>query len=136
MAQPRGRGGSVAGQRFNFRGWRWGESIFTRHWWPALNALVSQCLGKDDKGIQVVQDDVDTIDPLHIMGMQPIWRTKQKKCSLLGIEIYSHIKKSYCSVLQIGYIPTDVQGVYKLSLCFLWLILHVNKTNFHMKALL
>ena len=32
-------------------------------------------------------------DPLHIMGMQPIWRTKQNKCSLLGIEIYSHVKK-------------------------------------------
>ena len=33
------------------------------------------------------------IDPLHIMGMQSIWRTKQKKFSLLGIEIYSHVKK-------------------------------------------
>ena len=37
-------------------------------------------------------------DPLHIMGMQPIWRAKQKKFSLLGIEIY-YGKKSYCSVL-------------------------------------
>ena len=51
-------------------------------------------------------------DPLHIMGMQPIWRTKQKKFSLLGIEIYSRVNKSYCSVLQIGCISTDVQGVY------------------------
>ena len=34
------------------------------------------------------------IDPLHIMGMQPIWRTKQKTISLLGIEIYSHVKKN------------------------------------------
>ena len=33
------------------------------------------------------------------------------KFSLLGIEIYSHVKKSCCSVLQIGCIPTDVQGV-------------------------
>ena len=49
---------------------------------------------------------------LYIMGMQPIWRTKQKKFSLLGIEIYSHVKKSYCSVLQIGCISTDVEGVY------------------------
>ena len=49
------------------------------------------------------------IDPLHcIMGMQPIWRTKPKKFSLLGVEIYSHVKKSYCSVLQIGCISTDV----------------------------
>ena len=31
-----------------------------------------------------------SIDPLHIMGMQSIWRTKQKKFSLLGIEVYSH----------------------------------------------
>ena len=54
------------------------------------------------------------IDPLHIVGMQPIWRTKQTKFSLLGIEIYSHLKKkSYCSVPQIGCIPPDVQGVYR-----------------------
>ena len=32
-----------------------------------------------------------TIDPLHMMRMQPVWRTKEKKLSLLGIEIYSHI---------------------------------------------
>ena len=38
-----------------------------------------------------------TIDPLHIMGMQPIWRTKQNKFSLLGIEIYSHVKKILCT---------------------------------------
>ena len=42
------------------------------------------------------------IDTLHIMGMQPIWRIKQKKFSLLGIEIYSHVKKPYCSVLQMS----------------------------------
>ena len=36
---------------------------------------------------------VQFMDPLHIMGMQPIWRTKQKKFSFLGIEIYSHVKK-------------------------------------------
>ena len=47
------------------------------------------------------------IDSLHIMGMQPVWGTKQKKYSLLGIEIYSHVKKNYCSVLQIGCIRTD-----------------------------
>ena len=27
------------------------------------------------------------IDPLHIVGMQPIWGAKQTKFSLLGIEI-------------------------------------------------
>ena len=37
---------------------------------------------------------VQFMDPLHIMGMQPIWRTKQKKFSFLGIEIYSHVKKN------------------------------------------
>ena len=52
------------------------------------------------------------IDTLHIMGMQPIWRTKQTKFSLLGIDIYSHVNKSYSSVLQIGCISTDVQEVY------------------------
>ena len=63
------------------------------------------------------------IDPLHIMGMQPIWRTKQNKFSLLGIEIYSHLKKSYCFVFQIGCISMDVQGV-----CWWWwwsLIFHL-----------
>ena len=34
------------------------------------------------------------IDPLHIMGMQPIWQTKQNTFSLLGIEIYSPVKKN------------------------------------------
>ena len=28
------------------------------------------------------------IDPLHIVGMQPIWGAKQMKFSLLGIEIF------------------------------------------------
>ena len=27
-------------------------------------------------------------------------------------ESFASVKKSYCSVLQIGYIPTDVKGVY------------------------
>ena len=52
------------------------------------------------------------INPLHVREMQPIWRTKQNKFSLLGIEISSHVNKSYCSVLQIGCISTDVQGFY------------------------
>ena len=51
------------------------------------------------------------------MGMQPIRRTKQNKFSLLGNEIYSHVKKSSCSVLQIDCIPTDMQGVYCTCLC-------------------
>ena len=48
------------------------------------------------------------------MGMQPMWRTKQIKSSLLGIEIYSHVKlrKFLLFCPQIGYILTDVQGVY------------------------
>ena len=58
------------------------------------------------------------IDPSHIMGMQPIWRTKRNEFSLLGMEIYSHVKKSYCSVLQIGYISTDVRGVYHIESMF------------------
>ena len=55
------------------------------------------------------------VGSLHITGMQSIWRTKQNKFSLLGIEISSHVKKSYCSVLQIGCIFTDMQGVYHMS---------------------
>ena len=50
-------------------------------------------------------------DPLHVMGMPPIWSTKQKKFSLLGIEIYSHVKKSYCSGCPPDWLhnPTDMQ---------------------------
>ena len=55
---------------------------------------------------------MQTIDPLYVMGIQPIGRTKQKKFSLLGIEIYSHVNKSCCSVLQIGCISTGLQGVH------------------------
>ena len=47
------------------------------------------------------------------MGIQPIWSTKQKKFSLLGIEIYSHVENSDCSVPQIGCISMEVQGVYR-----------------------
>ena len=46
------------------------------------------------------------------MGMQLIWETKQKQFSLLGIKIYSRIKNTYCSVLQLGCIPMAVQEVY------------------------
>ena len=35
------------------------------------------------------------------------------KFSLLGIEIYSHVKNFYCSAPQPGCILTDVQGVYR-----------------------
>ena len=46
------------------------------------------------------------IDPLHIMGMHPIWR------ELRSILMYK--KKGFCSVLHIGCISgTDVQGVYR-----------------------
>ena len=39
------------------------------------------------------------------MGMQPIWSTKQNKFPLLGIEIYSHIKISCCSVPRLAAFP-------------------------------
>ena len=55
-------------------------------------------------------------EPLHIMGMQSIWKTKQKNFFLLGIEIYSHVQKTYCSVLQIGCIAMDVQSHNKYGM--------------------
>ena len=51
--------------------------------------------------------------PLAHHGNAANLEDKKKKNSLLGIEIYSHVKTSYCSVLQIGCIPTDMQGVYR-----------------------
>ena len=47
-----------------------------------------------------------SIDPLHIVGMQPIWGAKQMKFSLLGIEFY-------CSAPQIarGLLPYAQKSV-------------------------
>ena len=54
------------------------------------------------------------------MGMQPSWRTKQNKFSLLGIiEIHSHVKKILLFCLRIVYIPTDVEGVYYINRTYL-----------------
>ena len=47
---------------------------------------------------------VQRIDPLHVRGNAANLEDKTK-------EIFASVKKSYCSVLQIGCIPTDVQGV-------------------------
>ena len=51
-----------------------------------------------------------SIDPLHIMGMQPIWRTKQKKFSLLGIEIYSHAKNLIVLSFRLASFPRTCKG--------------------------
>ena len=45
------------------------------------------------------------IDPLHTCGNAANLEDKTK-------EIFASVKNYYCSVLQIGCIPTDVQGVY------------------------
>ena len=37
-------------------------------------------------------------------------------------ENFASVKKSYCSVLQIGCIPTDVQGVYIFYYCVIVII--------------
>ena len=46
------------------------------------------------------------IDPFHICGNAAKLEDKTK-------EIFASVKQSYCSVLQIGCIPTDVKGVYR-----------------------
>ena len=46
------------------------------------------------------------IDPLHVRGNAANLEDKTK-------EIFASVKKSYCSVLQIGCIPADVQGIYR-----------------------
>ena len=54
-----------------------------------------------------------TIDPLPRHGNAINLEVKTKEIFSSGNnEISSHVKKSYCSVLQIGCIPTDVQRVY------------------------
>ena len=49
-----------------------------------------------------------SIDPLHVCGNAAKLEDKTK-------EIFASVKQSYCSVLQIGCIPTDVKGVYSGS---------------------
>ena len=50
------------------------------------------------------------IDPFHVCGNAANLEDKTK-------EIFASVKQSYCSVLQIGCIPTDVKGVYT-KFCF------------------
>ena len=45
------------------------------------------------------------IDPFHVCGNAAKLEDKTN-------DIFASVKKSYCSVLQIGCIPTDVKGVY------------------------
>ena len=45
------------------------------------------------------------INPFHVCGNAAKLEDKTK-------EIFASVKQSYCSVLQIGCIPTDVKGVY------------------------
>ena len=51
-----------------------------------------------------------SIDPLHVMGMQPIWRTKPKKISLPGIEIYSHVKQNLVLFSKLAAFPRTCMG--------------------------
>ena len=46
------------------------------------------------------------IEPLHVCENAANLEDKTK-------EIFTAVKIFYCSVLQIGCIPTDVQGVYR-----------------------
>ena len=50
------------------------------------------------------------IDPLHVLGMQPSWRTKQNKCSLLGIKIYSHVKNLIVLSSRLAAFPRTCKG--------------------------
>ena len=47
---------------------------------------------------------------LHVMGMQPIWRTKPKKISLPGIEIYSHVKQNLVLFSKLAAFPRTCMG--------------------------
>ena len=47
-----------------------------------------------------------SIDPVHVCGNAANLEYKTKW-------IFASVKQSYCPVLQIGCIPTDVQGVYR-----------------------
>ena len=55
------------------------------------------------------------IDPFHVCRNAAKLEDKTK-------EIFASVKQSYCSVLQIGCIPTDVQGVYSMFLSSVWII--------------
>ena len=61
------------------------------------------------------------IDPLHRCGNAVNLEDKTK-------QIVASVKKSYCSVLQIGCIPTEVQGVY-CNVVLYCIVLHCNGCN-------
>ena len=44
------------------------------------------------------------------MGMQPIWRTKQKKFTFLGIEIYSRVKNLIVLSSKLAAFPRTCKG--------------------------
>ena len=52
------------------------------------------------------------------MGMRPTWRKKQKKFSLLGIEIYSHVKNNLIVLSsRLAASPRTCEGSIILNLC-------------------
>ena len=53
-----------------------------------------------------MQPSFRAIDPFHVCGNAAKLEDKTK-------ENFASVKQSYCSVLQIGSIPTDVKGVYR-----------------------
>ena len=60
---------------------------------------------KEPKQHRALQTSFFSIDPFHVCGNAAKLEDKTK-------EIFASVKQSYCSVLQIGCIPTDVKGVY------------------------
>ena len=87
----------------------------------------------------VVFEQFCLINPLHIMGMQPIWRTKQKKCSLLGIDICSHVKKNLIVLSSRwmhshgrarGLLPPKISG---LKSCFMLFIIMCQSDSLRVK---
>ena len=58
--------------------------------------------------------------PLALVGMQPIWRTKQKKFSLLGIEICSHVKNLIVLSSKLAAFPrTCKESIWVTALAFI-----------------
>ena len=70
--------------------------------------------------------------PLAHHGIAANLEDKKYTSSLLGIEIYSHVKKKpYCSVLQIGCIPTEVckGSIHRVEVCKCFHVIVISATN-------
>ena len=82
--------------------------------------------------------EYDAIDPLHIMGMQPIWRIKQKKFSPGNWDLFSCKENLIVLSSRLATFPRMCKGFYNINCQYLFRVvwsseLWVANKTFHRK---